>query len=231
MLARGRRPLHHAAARVHEGSRDGRAQHRHVPHAGVRRALDRHALAAAQGRRAALPRRRAAEPADAGRGRARSGSRAHVCRHGADARRARRADARRVPPPRPRRAREVRHDRHGSAGQRPDHPRRLRRARRAPPRGAVRRPHRLLLAPRRLSRLPSDVHHAPEAARSISPRSSACRRWRTTTSGWRASGSSCRSSARRCRRSSTCTSRRPGSSTTSCSSRSTSGTPVTPARS
>ena len=61
VLARGRRPLHHAAAGLHEGSRNRHAQHRHLPHAGVRRPHDRHALAAAQGRRAALPRRRAAE--------------------------------------------------------------------------------------------------------------------------------------------------------------------------
>ena len=38
----------------------GDAQHRHVPDAGVRRPHDRHALAAAQGRRAAPPRRGAA---------------------------------------------------------------------------------------------------------------------------------------------------------------------------
>ena len=38
----------------------GDAEHRHLSHAGVRRPHDRHALAAAQGRRAAPPRRRAA---------------------------------------------------------------------------------------------------------------------------------------------------------------------------
>ena len=46
-----------------------------------------------------------------------------------------------------------------------------------------------------------------------------------------ASASSCRSSERRCRRSSTCTFRRPASSTTSCSSRSTSAIPGTRGRS
>ncbi len=59
MLARRRRPVHHAAARLHEGSRDRHAQHRHLPDAGVRWPHDRHALAAAQGGRAASPRRRA----------------------------------------------------------------------------------------------------------------------------------------------------------------------------
>ena len=58
--------------------------------------IDRHALAAAQGRRAALPRRRAAGQAAAGRRGARAGSGAGVRRDGADARRARRADARRA---------------------------------------------------------------------------------------------------------------------------------------
>ena len=40
VLARRRRPLHHASARVHEGSGDRRAQHRHLSHAGVRRPHD-----------------------------------------------------------------------------------------------------------------------------------------------------------------------------------------------
>ena len=37
VLAGGRRPLHHAAAGLHQGSRDRHAQHRHLPDAGVRR--------------------------------------------------------------------------------------------------------------------------------------------------------------------------------------------------
>ena len=49
---------HHASAGLHEGSGNRHAQHRHLSHAGVRRPHDRHALAAAQGRRAALPRSR-----------------------------------------------------------------------------------------------------------------------------------------------------------------------------
>ena len=62
VLARGRRTIHHVAARVHERSRNGHAKYRHVSHAGIRRPHNRHALAAAQRRRAALPGRRAAGP-------------------------------------------------------------------------------------------------------------------------------------------------------------------------
>ena len=62
-------------------------------------------------------------------------------------------------------------------------------------------------------------------------RSSAFRRWRTCISARRASGSSCRSSGRRCRKSWTCTSRRKACSTTWSSSRSTSATRATRARS
>ena len=40
MLARRRRPVHHVSAGVHEGSGDRHAQHRHLPHAGVRRPHD-----------------------------------------------------------------------------------------------------------------------------------------------------------------------------------------------
>ncbi len=45
-------------ARHHARSRDRHAQHRHLPHAGVRSAHDRHALAASQRRRAAPSRGR-----------------------------------------------------------------------------------------------------------------------------------------------------------------------------
>ena len=92
---------------------------------------------------------------------------AGVLGDGADARRARRADAGGLPAPRARRAGEVRHRRPRGAGERADHPRGLRRARRAPPRRAVRRSHRLLLASRRLSGLPPHVHHAAASGRSI----------------------------------------------------------------
>ena len=55
MLARRRRPLHHAAAGLLAQSRYRQAQLRHVPHAGVRRAHRRDALADAQTGRRALP--------------------------------------------------------------------------------------------------------------------------------------------------------------------------------
>ena len=45
MLAGGRRPFHHAADGVLAQPRNGQAQLRHVPHAGIRRAHRRHALA------------------------------------------------------------------------------------------------------------------------------------------------------------------------------------------
>ena len=56
VLAGGWRPLHHAAAGLLAQSRYGQAQLRHVPHADLRRAHRRHALADAQaGRRALSP--------------------------------------------------------------------------------------------------------------------------------------------------------------------------------
>ena len=56
MLARRRRPLHHAAAGVFAQSRYRQAQLRHVPHAGLRRAHRRNALADSQtGRRTLSP--------------------------------------------------------------------------------------------------------------------------------------------------------------------------------
>ena len=50
LLAAGRRALHHAAARDHEGSGHRQDERRHVPDAGLRPRDDRHALAEAQGR-------------------------------------------------------------------------------------------------------------------------------------------------------------------------------------
>ncbi len=75
-LAGGRRAVHHAAAGHHPRSRNRHAQHRHLPHAGLRPPHDRHALAAPQGRRAAPSHRRAArQAARGGRGaRRRSGA-------------------------------------------------------------------------------------------------------------------------------------------------------------
>ena len=62
VLARGRRSVHHAAARLHDASRSARAQPRHVPDAGARRAPHRHALADRQGRRLSLRRGGGARP-------------------------------------------------------------------------------------------------------------------------------------------------------------------------
>ncbi len=118
VLAPGRRAVHHAAARLHEGSRNRDAQHRHVPDAGVRRPDHRHALAAPQGRRAASPGRGAAGQAARGGRRAQPGTRAHVLRDGADARRPRRTAARRLPRPAAHRDGEVRHRRSRGAGER-----------------------------------------------------------------------------------------------------------------
>ena len=110
VLARGRRALHHAAAGVHQGPRDRHAQHRHLPHAGVRRAV--RPACTGSGTRGA--RSTTASPSAWGgeclsRSRSVADPALHLRRHRADARRARRADARRLPPPRARRAREVRH--------------------------------------------------------------------------------------------------------------------------
>ena len=71
----------------------------------------------------------------------------------------------------------------------------------AAPRGALRRSHRLLLAGARLSGLPPEGDHAPEAARSIRPPSWAGRPRRTTGSARPPSASSCRSFACCCPRS------------------------------
>ncbi len=55
VLAGGRRAVHHAAAGDYQASRNGGAELRDLPDAGVRLADDRDALADAQGGRAALP--------------------------------------------------------------------------------------------------------------------------------------------------------------------------------
>ena len=56
MLAGGRRTLHHSAVRHLARPAQRQAQRRHVSHAGLRRDLDRHALAAPEKRRRALSR-------------------------------------------------------------------------------------------------------------------------------------------------------------------------------
>ena len=93
VLARRRRPLHHAARRVHARSRHRRAQRRHVSPASLRRSHARHALADPQGRRRArAPRDRT----DAGGDRARRRSGDDLRRLGAPAARPRRSRLRRL---------------------------------------------------------------------------------------------------------------------------------------
>ena len=152
LLARRRRPVHHPAAGLHQGSGDRHAQHRHLPHAGVRWPHDGDALAAAQGRRAAPPRRRAAGKTARGRGRPQPGAGPDLLRHRADAGRSRRAAARRLPVPSPHRDGQVRHRRSRGARHRAHHPRGVCRAGREAARRTVRRSHRLLFPAGRLSR-------------------------------------------------------------------------------
>ncbi len=164
-VARRRRPLHHAADGDHARPRQGDAQRRLLPHAGLRRAHDRHALAAPQDRPPAhAPLQRAGADPDAGGRRAGRRSGAALCGHGPAARRHRRVPVRRVPAPQARRAGQVQDDRPRGAGLRRLRAGRLRRRRRAAPRGAVRRSHRLLLAGRRLPGLPHHLHHPARIA-------------------------------------------------------------------
>src|SRR6266540_3035461 len=95
MLAAGRRQVHHVPPGLHEGSGNRYAKYRGVPNAGVRPAHHRHALAAAQGRRPALSRRRTSGTASRCGRRARSGAGPAVLRDGAHAGGTRRAGARR----------------------------------------------------------------------------------------------------------------------------------------
>ena len=97
------------------------------------------------------------------RGRAQRGAGAAVLRDRADARRARRAAARRVPRPPPHRAGQMRDGRSRGAGELAHRARGLRRAGRAAARRAVRRSHGAVLAAGRLPGLPSHLHHAPQA--------------------------------------------------------------------
>ena len=71
-------------------------------------------------------------------------------------------------------------------------------ARAARDRGAVRRSHRILFAGRSVSAGARHRDHDAARSRSTRRRSSAVRRWRTTTSATRPSGSSCRCSSSRC---------------------------------
>ena len=104
LLARRRRPVHHAALGDHEGPEDRRPQRRHVPAAQVRRAHDRPALADPQGRRRRLARGRRAH---GGRDRARQRPDHDLLGVGAAAEARRRVHARGLPARAARRARAV----------------------------------------------------------------------------------------------------------------------------
>ena len=121
---------------------------------------DRHALAAAQDRAAPHAPLQGARPAaHAGGGRAGRRSGAALRGDGAAARRHRRVPVRRLPAPQAGRDGALQDHRPGGAGVGRLRAGGLRRRRRAAPRRAVRRPHRLLLAGRRLPGLPPHRDH------------------------------------------------------------------------
>ena len=184
LLARRRRPVHHAALGVHEGSAHGRPQRRHVPAAEVRRDLDRPALADPQGRRRRLARRRGAHGGrDLDRQRPDHGLRGLL--PGAQARR--RDDGRGLPARQAGRDGAVQDRRPAGAGARGDRARGLLRARRAGRRGAVRRPHRLLHARRAVPGAAPDRHDdAPRRDLPEHPRRPAAGRGRVARQGHRA---------------------------------------------
>ena len=164
-LAGRRRAVHHAADGDHARSRQGDAQRRLLPDAGLRPAHDRHALAAAQDRAPAhAPLQGAGPAAHAGRGRAGRRSGAALRGDRAAARRHRRVPVRRVPAPQAGRDGALQDHRPRGAGVGRLRAGRLRRRRRAAPRGAVRRSHRLLLAGRRLPGVPRHRDHAARDA-------------------------------------------------------------------
>ena len=194
VLAAGRRAVHHDAPGHHEGPRLGQDQRRHVPDAGLRPqrppACTGRSTRTARARRAATSARAAAwrSPPRSAAIRRRSSPAIAPLPPGlsellfagflrGEARAPRAGEDRR--PARPGRGR--------------DRARRLRRSRRAAPRGPVRRPHRLLLARRRLPGLPRDRHHPAGEARLPDDDRRAARRWRTASWARPSSGSSCRS--------------------------------------
>ena len=192
LLARGRRAVHHAAAGLQPRPAHRGAQLRHVPHPEARPAHGDDALADPQGRR--RPPARLAGARAGGRG-DRHPPGDDLLGHGAAAAGHRRDDLRRLP------ARAQRGDgalpdgRPRGAGRVRGRARGLRRRHRPAARGALRRPHRLLHAGRRLPDLPHHRHVDAPRTRSTRPRSSGRRRWRTSTWARRPSASSCRSSA------------------------------------
>ena len=138
-----RRAVHHAPRGDHEGPAHGGAQRRHVPDAEDRLADDLHALADPQGRRGRLA--RDGRPARRG-GRARLRPGDDVLGERAASQAHRRVHARRLPP---RRGRSSSSRRRPSTSRCRRTPRSCSRAtsrRASSARGAVRRPHRLLLA-------------------------------------------------------------------------------------
>ena len=160
MLACGRWPLRDPADGQYGRSRNGRAQRRHVPHAGLRRPYDGHALACPQDRSAPLRRLQASGPPDARFGRAGRRSRLYLRRDGSDARQHGRIPAGRVPAPSSGEVGEVRYQRYLCSGRLRLRDRGLcRSGRREGGRGAFRRPYGLLFARRPLSAFPC---HGPD---------------------------------------------------------------------
>ena len=162
MLAGRRRAFRNPADGEHGRSPDGRAQRRHVPHAGLRRPYDGHALAYPQDGGPALRCLETLGAADARVGGAGRRSGLYLCRDGADARQHGRIPAGRVPAPPSRETREVRHQRYLCPGRLRLRDRGLCRpcggeSRRRP----LRRPYGVLFARRPLSAFP---RHGPHAA-------------------------------------------------------------------
>ena len=181
-------------------TRDPEARHsqrRHVSHHADGQDDARDALAAAQGRRGALARDGRARREDAGLHRARRRSAVDVLGERAAPADGRRIPVRRIPAHASRcrstKARDLRPRGAGRGGLRD---RGLHRSGRvARDRRAVRRPHRLLLARRSLSAGARHGDHDAASRRSSRRRSSAVRRWKTSTSATRPSESSFRCSS------------------------------------
>ncbi len=204
--------VHHPPRGHHAGSRDRRAERRHVPDAEGRPPVDVHALAGAQGR----PRRpaRGARRADPGRGRARPRPGHRLRRERAAAEARRRDDGRRLPQGLGGAAREVQDRRPRGARERRDRARGLGGRERHGDGRAVRGPHRLLHAARGVPALPGlGDHDAPGRDLPVDRRREAACGGRVAREGDRADLPARRSGSA-CPRSSTTTCRRPAPSTT-----------------
>ena len=148
MLAAGRRTIHHFPAGVYAQSGNREAQRRNVPHASLRRAHHRDALADAKAWRGTFPpraRSQSRRPHSRLRGHRRR-SRDLAGRHAADSPGPRRNDVRGILTARARRDGEVRDQRSRSPRECRDHPGRLREPQRDAHRRPVRRSHRILFA-------------------------------------------------------------------------------------